>query len=235
MSVQLRRRDLVQVAYHWMNAAAIAALLITGLAIYFAWPGTDFYFTGHLWGAWIFVVALIAHVWYDTITLKNFGRMWVTRRELSEGLSRLTRFRSRSSVEESPKHGHYKLEQIAFHWILVAVVSVVAITGFILWKPARIFLAPFWMPFGWDAVFVARVLHQLFTFILIAMIIAHIYFAVLVPKNWPYLRSIFTGRVLLSWYASHHRISPRLQSYLKPSDASEQSAISTGAIEGRKG
>ena len=181
------------------------------------------------------MIALVAHVWHDTITLKNFGRMWVTRRELSEGFRRLTSFRNSAPIEESSKLSHYKLEQIAFHWILAAVVSVIVITGFILWKPARIFVAPFWMPFGWDAVFAARVLHQLFTFILIAMIIAHIYFAVLVPKNWPYLRSIFTGRVLLSWYASHHRISPRLQSWLKPSDASEESAISTGAIEGRKG
>ena len=53
MSVYVRRRDLVQVAYHWVNAATIAALLITGLAVYFAWPGTDLYFIGHLWGAWI--------------------------------------------------------------------------------------------------------------------------------------------------------------------------------------
>jgi cytochrome b subunit of formate dehydrogenase len=235
MSVQIQRRDLMQVAYHWLNAAAIAALLITGLAIYSAVPGTDFYFASHLWGAWVFLIALIFHIWHDTVVLKNFRRMWMSGKEIREAINR-ARIGNGGPVERPPIHGHYKLEQIAFHWILTAVLLGIVMTGFILWKPGRIFVAPLWMPFGWDAVYVARLLHQFFTFILIAMIIAHVYFAVLVPKNWPLLKSIFTGRVLLSWYATEHRISPRLQSWLQPTGGSEKSNMSGGVMpEGRKG
>jgi thiosulfate reductase cytochrome b subunit len=235
MTVRIQRRDLVQVTYHWVNAAAIAALLVTGLAIYFAVPGTDFYFGWHLWSAWLFLAALIFHIWRDTLVLKNFRRMWISGSELRDAMSRL-RIGRAAAESHSPLHSHYKVEQIAFHWVLTAVLLGIVITGFVIWKPGRIFVAPFWMPFGWDAVFVARVLHQFLTFVLIAMIIAHVYFAVLVPKNWPLLNSIFTGRVLLSWYASEHRISPRLRAWLKSSDATGETPGSDAPIpEGRKG
>ena len=47
------------------------------------------------------------------------------------------------------------------------------------------------------------------------MILSHIYIAVLVPKNWYVLKSIFTGRVRLSSYVKQHRGSPEFESRVK--------------------
>lgn len=213
--LQLKRRNPAQIIYHWVNAAAIVVLTGSGLAIYFGLPGTDGYFYWHLWAAWVLIAAMVFHIWYATILHKNFGRMWVTRRDLSEAMKRI----SGGSESEAPKHGFYKVEQIAFHWMLAAVVFGVVITGLMLWNPSRIYVAAFWMPWGWDAIFIARILHQIFTFALVALVLAHIYFAVLVPKEWPRLKSIFTGRVKFAWYAKEHKVSPRLEAQAKEAKA----------------
>jgi thiosulfate reductase cytochrome b subunit len=150
--------------------------------------------------------------------------MWVTRQELADAIDRLRGAR-RKGAEPASKHGHYKVEQIVYHWVLALDVLGLVITGLILWQPGRMFVAPLWMPWGWDAIFFARVLHQVFTLGLLVLVLAHVYFALLVPKNRLYLKSIFTGRVNLAQYAEEHRISPRLESHLQ---SAEQSAPVTG-------
>jgi Ni/Fe-hydrogenase 1 B-type cytochrome subunit len=229
--VQVKRRDAAQIAYHWVNAAAIVALTVTGFAIYFGFPDTAGYFLWHLWAAWVLLGALVFHIWYATIRFKHFRRMWVTWDELRETMKRIPGFGG-SGAEPAPKHGFYKIEQIAMHWVLTALVLGLVITGFILWKPARDFVGPFWMPWGWDAVFVARVLHQIFTFLLIALVVAHVYFAVLVPQEWPRLKSIFTGRVRLSWYRTQHKVSPQVESRAKAIEAGEAKAMPMPGMTG---
>lgn len=233
--VQLKRRDAAQIAYHWVNFAAIASLTVSGLAISFGFSGTADYFMWHLWAAWVFLGALVFHIWHTTIRFKHFDRMWVTLQDLRDTLKRIPGFGG-AGGEPPPKHGFYKVEQIALHWALTAVLLVIVITGFILWKPGRDFVGPFWMPWGWDAVFFARILHQVFTFILLAFIIAHVYFAVLVPENWPVLKSIFTGKVLLSWYMKEHRVSPQLEAQAKALETSTRpGAPMTGMGQVEKG
>lgn len=228
---QFKRRDAAQIAYHWVNAAAIVSLVVTGLAIYFGFPGTADYFLWHLWAAWVLLAALVFHIWYTTIRFKHFHRMWVTIQDLRDAMKRIPGFGG-AGAGPAPKHGFYKVEQIALHWVLTAIVLGLVITGFILWKPARDVVGPFWMPWGWDAVFVARVLHQIFTFLLVALVVAHVYFAVLVPKEWPRLKSIFTGRVRLSWYLTQHKVSPQLESRAKAIEAGHAQAMPTAGMKG---
>ena len=226
---QFKRRDMGKILYHWVNFAAIAALIITGLLMFFGDPDTAGLFTWHLWAAWIFLAALAFHIWYDTIRFKHFHRMWATLGDLGDAMKRMPGAGG-AGAEPAPKHGFYKVEQIVYHWILAAVVLGLVITGFILWNPSRIYVAAFWMPWGWDGIFVARVLHDIFTFLLVAMIVAHIYFAVAVPKNWYVLKSIFTGLVPLSSYVKQHRGSPEFESRVKDLEGGrEQGTPMTGA------
>jgi thiosulfate reductase cytochrome b subunit len=210
MKHQLQRRDRIQIAYHWANFAAIALLVSTGLAIFFGADGTASLFAWHLWAAWLLIAALVVHVWYSTITWRRFDRMWISRADLKESMARLRR----SGGATHFKHGHYKVEQILFHWFIAADVIGLIVTGLILWKPSRMLVAPFWLPWGWDAIYASRVLHDLFTFVLVATVLAHIYFALCVPKNLHLLKSMFTGRVALDEYAKEHRLSPRLQEHV---------------------
>ena len=224
---QFKRRDAAKILHHWVNFAAIAALIISGLLIFFGFPNTAEYFTWHLWVGWIFLGALVFHIWYDVIRFKHFHRMWATLEDLRDAMKRIPGAGG-AGAEPAPKHPFYKVEQIVFHWILAAVVLVLVITGFILWEPARIFVGPFWMPWGWDAVFVSRVIHQIFTFLLLAMIFAHVYFAVLVPKNWYVLKSIFTGLVRLSSYVQAHRGSPEFESRVKDLETGREQTAPAG-------
>ena len=211
---QFQRRDAAKILFHWVNFAAIMSLIITGLLMFFGDPDTAGLFAWHLWAVWIFLAGLAFHIWYDTIRFKHFHRMWATLGDLRDAMKRMPGGGG-AGAEPAPKHGFYKVEQIAYHWGLAAVVLGLVITGFILWEPARIYVAAFWMPWGWDGIFVARVLHEIFTFLLVAMIVAHVYFAVLVPKNWYLLKSIFDGRVRLSSYVKQHRGSPEFESRVK--------------------
>ena len=231
MDIQVQRRDMAQIAFHWVNAVAIVALTVSGLLIYFGYPATADYFMWHLWAAWVLLAALVFHIWYSTIRFKYFYRMWVTAEDLRAAMGRLPGFGG-SGAKSAPKHKFYKVEQIVFHWALAAVVVGIVITGFILWKPGRDFVGPFWLPWGWDAVFAARVLHQILTFALIVLVIAHVYFAVLVPKEWPRLKSIFTGRVPYAWYAREHRISPNLEAQANAAQRDKARADSAAGLKG---
>jgi thiosulfate reductase cytochrome b subunit len=206
MTKYLQRRSASQIAYHWINFAAILVLTTTGLAIFLGYGKTASLFAWHLWAAWVLVAALIFHVWYSTVTWKRFDRMWVSRSDLRQAVAR-----ARPGESTVGKHGHYKVEQIVFHWFIAIVVLGLIITGLILWKPTRLWVGLFWLPWGWDAIYFARVLHDFFTFVLVAAVIAHIYFALCVPKNWTLLRSMFSGRVRLDEYSKEHRIPARLQ------------------------
>lgn len=223
MKHEIRRRDAAQIAYHWVNFLAIATLTGSGLAIFFGAGDTAGLFAWHLWAAWLLVAAL---VWHSTVSLKYLERMWVSRDELKQWIGRLRN--ARDVKADGAKDGHYKVEQIVFHWVVGLDVVGLIVTGLILWKPSRMLVAPFWTPWGWDAVFTARLLHDFFTFVLVALVLAHVYFALLVPKNWPLLKSMFTGRVRLSEYAKDHRISPRLQGHLE-AEESDQAGVAGAA------
>lgn len=215
---QLRRYDTTQIVYHWVTVASIAILLVTGLAIYLNYRGTAQFFTWHLWATWVFLLSTIIHIWHDTVTLKRFNNIWMNRQDWRDAMKRV---RVLFGVAEgpAPKYRKYNPAQIAFHWILTADLFGLVVTGFILWKPARFLVAPFWLPWGWDAVFVARVLHVFFTFALIVLILGHVYFAMLVPKNWPLLKSIFVGRVRLASYAKDHQVPQHAASRVQTAEA----------------
>jgi Ni,Fe-hydrogenase I cytochrome b subunit len=66
------------------------------------------------------------------------------------------------------------VEQIVFHWVLALDVLGLVITGFILWQPARNIRRAFLDALGLDAIFFARVLHQIFTLGLLVLVLAHV-------------------------------------------------------------
>jgi hypothetical protein len=57
------------------------------------------------------------------------------------------------------------------------------LTGAMLWAPLRALLPLRVLGLGWDVVFFNRVLHGWFTATLLALVLAHVYLAVLVPGN----------------------------------------------------
>lgn len=193
-----------QILYHLTMFLAIGVLVLSGLAISLSWGSTAGWFTWHLYATWVFLLATVVHVWHDTVSRPLFENMWITRQTVRNILTRLRGLTG--ATKEVPKYGKYAPGQIFFHWILTLDLLGLIITGFALWEPTRSLTAPFWLWWGWDAISYFRVLHQVFTFALIALLLGHLYFALLVPKNWIFLRSIVTGGVDRDKYAIRHEL-----------------------------
>ncbi len=202
MTTRIRRYTPIQVLYHWAIAVGLVVLTVTGLAISFSYPGTAWWFGWHLYAAWLFLLATVVHVWHDTVTLRSFDEMWMTRQTIRDIVARL---RSLDRGPDGPKYGKYAPGQIVFHWLLVLDLLGITLTGFVLWQPSRAYVAPLWLPWGWAAIGYSRLVHQALTYGLVVLVVGHVYFALLVPKNWMFLRSILAGSVNEATYAVRHR------------------------------
>lgn len=171
------RHSAFQRFFHWANATAVAILLISGLAIYGSLSlgnlgrTTAFWFAWHLWISPAYAALLVAHVLYEYRAPGHVDEMW--------------------PAGATP--GKYDRAQILFHWAVALNLAALVLTGAMLWKPLRALLPLRLLGLGWEFVFVNRVLHGLFTGTLLALLLAHVYFALLVRDNWPRLRSMVLG------------------------------------------
>ena len=170
------RHTLFQRVFHWANVVSTAILLLSGLAMYRS-PSlpdlggpTAFWFSWHQWVTPMFLALMTAHVLYE-YRAPELDQMWVG----GEGGRK------------------YRPAQILFHWAIASNLFVLVLTGFVLWKPLRALLPLFLLGFGWDFIFFNRILHGFFTATLIALLLAHVYFALFIRENWPRTRSMITG------------------------------------------
>ena len=171
------RHSAFQRFFHWANAVTVAILLVSGLAIYGS-PAlgdlgstTAFWFAWHLWISPAFAALLVAHVLYEYRVPGHIDEMW--------------------PAGTTP--GKYDRAQIFFHWAVALNLAALVLTGAVLWKPLRALLPVRLLGLGWDFVFLNRVFHGLFTGTLVALLLAHVYLALLVRSNWPRLSSMALG------------------------------------------
>jgi cytochrome b subunit of formate dehydrogenase len=106
-----------------------------------------------------------------------------------------------------PKYNKYHPMQIGTHWMMAGSLFALIITGLIIWKPTRIIFPLGLLGLGWDFVFLCRTLHDFFASGLMALIIGHVYFAVVIKKNWTISATMLTGQVDHSYYAKFHELA----------------------------
>jgi cytochrome b subunit of formate dehydrogenase len=163
--------------FHWGNFVSVAILLLSGLAMYrspiLPDPGGPpaFWFAWHQWVTPAFLVLVVAHILYESRAPDDIAPMWFGR---GEGRK-------------------YSPAQILFHWAVAANLFALVLTGSVLWKPLRALLPLSLLGLGWDFIFFNRILHGFFTATLMALILAHIYFALGVRENWARTKSMVTG------------------------------------------
>lgn len=176
-AVAAGRHSAFQRFFHWANAVTVAVLLASGLATYGApslgdlGPTTAFWFSWHLWVAPVFAALIVAHALYEYRAPGHLDEMW----------------------PGGAGPGKYDRAQIVFHWAVALNLAALVASGAVLWKPLRALLPLRLFGLGWDFVFVNRVLHGLFTGTLVALVLAHVYFALLVRESWPRLSSMLLG------------------------------------------
>jgi cytochrome b subunit of formate dehydrogenase len=203
---EIERHTLFQRILHWSNAVAVITLTISGWMIYRPLsPGraASVWFFWHRWAAVLLLVGLAFHSIYESFIVDRPNPMAVSHAQARRISAILKNFLGLSSYY--PRLSKYHPGQIFFHWVVAGNLSLLALTGFIIWKPFRDLLPLSLLGLGWNFIFYNRFLHGFFSATLIASLFAHIYFALLIKKNWKETKSMFTGRVPSHEYLrSHH-------------------------------
>lgn len=208
---EVERYTLFQRIYHWANAVAVMALTISGWVIYQlqklpSLEGTPFHwFFWHRWGVALLLISLIFHVIYESFIVRRSNPMAAN---LSEAKKISSIFKNFFGLSKSyPLATKYHPGQIFFHWAVAGNLFLLILTGFVIWKPFRNLLPLSLFGLGWDFIFYNRLLHGFFSATLIGSLIGHIYFALLIKKNWTETKSMFTGRISLREYLKSHSLN----------------------------
>ncbi|TLX98412.1 MAG: cytochrome b/b6 domain-containing protein [Thaumarchaeota archaeon] len=198
--------DRVQRLFHWATLAVLAMIIITGFALYdpstFA-PIADAlgiplhsafpsYVLAHVIFSASFAVLLGIHVAWDVKRLRALRRMWPSLQDFRDGLLRGRNFFSMS--RNYPRMSKYDAFMKSFHLYLIVSSAVLAFTGiyqyfYASWWNVLWFLhsqiEPWWRP---------TVIHDVFGFGLIALVVGHLYFGLL-RVNRPLLRAMINGKI----------------------------------------
>jgi formate dehydrogenase subunit gamma len=180
---RVQRHALVDRAFHWVTAATMVALLVTGLlpvvGIHFAWLDL------HSIAGVLLTAAVLLHV-VRAVTVQGLRAMHLRLRDLTRA-----------------RPGKYSLAQKLMHLAWTVAVLVAIGTGLVLLKKAGVFLArdPYWLPLKtWGLL---TLLHDFAALLSVFLIMVHVYFGLL-PEKRLYLRSMVRGWVTREELAAHH-------------------------------
>lgn len=173
--------------FHWVSAATMTALLVTGLlpivGVHFAWVEV------HTQAGLLLTAAVLLHI-VRAVWQRKLGIMRLRVRDLGE-LS-------------GARPGKYSLPQKLMHLGWTVAILVAIGTGLALMKKAG---APFLVrdPYvftlqTWGTL---TLLHDLATLLSVFLILVHVYFGLL-PEKRMYLRSMLGGWVTRKELGAHH-------------------------------
>jgi formate dehydrogenase subunit gamma len=178
-------------ALHWAHATGFLLMLASGLVLYLpalseVVARRNLVKNVHLWTALAWAVALVAIAvvgdrrrlatdWREIETIDHDDRRWLTGRRAPQG-----RF-----------NAGQKLNTI----VTVAFALLFALSGIFLWLGER------------DHTFLldgAGTVHEALTLVSLALLMGHLYLALVHPTTRHALRGMTTGEVRADWAAEHH-------------------------------
>lgn len=181
---------------HWFVAILFILLTLSGLALFHpAFFPLAAVLGGGVWAAFLhpflgvlmfaFFLYMTVRYWRANI-IRPYDREW--------GKRILDVINNRD--ENLPESDKYNLGQKLLFWTIVVTMTLLLVSGIILWRPWPYFAEFFPLP----VIRVAAVVHMLSGFVLILGIIVHIYAVIWVPGS---LRAMTRGTVSHAW-AKHH-------------------------------
>jgi cytochrome b subunit of formate dehydrogenase len=180
---RVTRHALIDRWFHWVTAATMLALLVTGLlpvlGIRFAWVDL------HSIAGVLLTAAVLLHV-VRAVTVQGLRAMHLRIRDLG-----------------GARPGKYSLPQKLMHlaWTVATLLAIG--TGLVLLKKAGVFLArdAYLLPLKtWGLL---TLLHDLAALLAVFLVMVHVYFGLL-PEKRMYLRSMVRGWVTRRELAAHH-------------------------------
>jgi thiosulfate reductase cytochrome b subunit len=182
---------------HWINAAAMLAMIMSGWQIYNAAPLFDFQFSraitlggwlggGLLWhfaAMWVLVINGVLYVALGFATGRFRRKLWpIKPSEVASDLSLAVRLR----LSHDDLGRYNSVQKLLYTGILLVGVVTVA-SGLAIWKPVQ-FQTLTALFGGYDT---ARYVHFFAMTAIVGFLVIHIALAALVPKA---LRAIIIGR-----------------------------------------
>ncbi|TLY00837.1 MAG: cytochrome b/b6 domain-containing protein [Thaumarchaeota archaeon] len=174
--------DKVQRLFHW----ATTVVLILVHSAFPSWVLVHVIFSGLLAGL------LVVHVTWDVGKLRAFHRMWPRLQDARDALLRGKNFLS--IAKQYPRMSKYDLFMKNFHIYLIISFAVLAVTGIYQYLYAPWWTVIWFLHYQIEPAWRPTVIHDIFGFSLIALLIGHVYFAFL-KINWPLLKAMTFGKI----------------------------------------
>jgi cytochrome b subunit of formate dehydrogenase len=198
--VRVPRHSLAARLFHWIMAAAMFGLLFTAflpkVGVQFAWV------TYHWIAGLVLTVSVIYHIIHATFWLDPWS-IWPDKADLEDAQRRLKQARGLATdpPRKSPK---YPLENKLYHGIIVLTGLAAILTGVFMMFRVRTPIFPrnpyLFGDMTWGLMYV---LHGLAGVGLIALTMAHVYFA-LRPDKFDITKSMVFGTMSRDHYLEHH-------------------------------
>jgi cytochrome b subunit of formate dehydrogenase len=197
---KVARHGMAARLFHWIMALAMFALLITA---FLPRVGYQFPWVTYHWIAGLVLTAsIIFHIIHASFWL-DFWSIWPDKIDLEDAKRRWLRATGKTAPAPR-KFAKYPMENKMYHGIIVLAGLAVTLTGVFMMKRVR---TPFFTrnPYlfsdmTWGLMYV---LHGLAGVGLIALIMAHIYFA-LRPEKFAITKSMVFGSISREHYLEHH-------------------------------
>ena len=187
---------------HWILAAATLALLITAfvpiLGFKFPW------LTIHWVSGAILIAYILFHV-VDALVRGTMSSMWISFRDIREGISRTRGFFSHTD-DPATRPGKWGMENKLFHHLTALAGLGVAVTGIFMTGRIETWFwgaNPYFLDYSeatWGLIFA---LHGASAVALVGLLIAHFYFALRPDKFW-ITKSMFRGWITRDEYLARH-------------------------------
>ncbi|MHB8743569.1 MAG: formate dehydrogenase subunit gamma [Sulfuricaulis sp.] len=180
---------------HWFTAITFILLALSGLALFHP----AFFWLTNLFGGgpWTRIlhpyigVVLAVSFWFLAQRFSASNHITDSDREWMRGYRDVLANRE----QNLPEVGRFNGGQKYLFWIMVAMITLLLVSGIVLWQP---WFAP-WFPVGLTRV--AALVHALAAFVIIGGILVHIYAAIWVKGS---IRAMTRGSVSRAWAKKHH-------------------------------
>ena len=197
---KVARHSLAARMFHWIMALAMFALLITAFVPRVGYPFA--WVTYHWIAGLVLTASIIFHIIHATFWMDPWS-IWPDKIDIEDAKRRWLR----ATGKEAPaprKFAKYPMENKMYHLIIVLAGLSVTLTGVFMMKRVRTPLFtrnPYlFSDMTWGLMYV---LHGLAGVGLIALIMAHVYFA-LRPEKFAITKSMVFGDISREHYLEHH-------------------------------
>jgi formate dehydrogenase subunit gamma len=206
---RVKAYDLVQRLFHWSDFIVMGMMVLTGISIFLPGPlypllsafgieSTDAMIMTHTTFVWALLALIIIHVIWDTAVARGWWNIWIGKMDFVDSKKRARSFLGFS--KEYPREGKYDFFMKSFHWGLTISLVALGITGVYFMNPLPDLIP---MPnLGYQTEYLFRMIHDLFAFLTVGLIMGHIYFAI-IPENWPILGGMVVGTISKDFYLKH--------------------------------